>query len=221
MKECRSKAEREYALDVQANAYWDLYERIMTGVGGRRSDVRGRTTDVRGRRTDVGGRKSALEGKRGRICAPEEFYQTAQGFMEEGREKEAIGALRVFLGLYPGYALAHNDLGVLYYNEGKKELAFKHYEQASQLEPNNLIFQKNLADFYYFELDRIEEALKIYNTILSEKPEDLETLLVMGHICIKLDKIDDAIDFYNRVLEIDPDNANAIEVLRQVRKTAS
>ena len=47
----------------------------------------------------------------------------------------------------------------------------------------------------------------------------METLLVMGHICIKLDKIDDAIDFYNRVLEIDPDNANAIEVLSQVRKT--
>ena len=59
----------------------------------------------------------------------------------------------------------------------------------------------------------------IYNTILTEKPENLETLLVMGHICIKLDKIDDAIDFYNRVLEIDPDNANAIEVLSQVRKT--
>ena len=46
-------------------------------------------------------------------------------------------------------------------------------------------------------------------------------MLVMGHICIRLDKIDDAIDFYNRVLEIDPDNANAIEVLRQVQKTAS
>ena len=84
-----------------------------------------------------------------------------------------------------------------------------------------MTFKKNLADFYYFELDRIEEALEIYNTILSEKPEDLETLLVMGHICVKLDKIDDAIDFYNGILEIDSGNESAIEMLRQIRKTVA
>jgi len=50
-----------------------------------------------------------------------------------------------------------------------------------------------------------------------KKPEDLEALLVMGHICIKLDKIDSAMDFYSRVLEIDPGNANAIEVLSHLR----
>ena len=79
--------------------------------------------------------------------SPEKLYQTARGFMEGGREKEAIGALRVFLGLYLDYALAHNDLGVLYFKEGEKEKAHKHYELASQLEPDNLTFQKNLADF--------------------------------------------------------------------------
>ena len=81
------------------------------------------------------------------MASPEKLYQTARGFMEGGREKEAIGALRVFLGLYPDYALAHNDLGVLYFREGEKEKAHKHYERASQLEPNKLTFQKNLADF--------------------------------------------------------------------------
>ena len=80
--------------------------------------------------TDGGGRKSELQGDKG-ISSPEDLYQTAQRFMEGGKEKEAIGALRVFLGLYPDYALAHNDLGVLYYNEGKKEKALGHYEQAS------------------------------------------------------------------------------------------
>jgi len=213
LKECRGKAEKEYALDVQANAYRELYERIMTEGRGQKTEDRGRRTEGRGQRTELQGIRE--------IGSPEELYQTAKRFIEGGREKEAIGALRVFLGLYPDYALAHNDLGVLYYNEGNKEKALKHYEQASQLEPNNLTFRKNLGDFYYFELDRIEEALKIYNTILSESPEDLETLLVIGHICIKLDKVDNAIDFYNRVLEIDPDNANAIEVLSQVRKTVS
>ena len=170
-----------------------------------------------GQRTEGRGRTTKFQGIR-EMESPDELYRTAQGFMESGREKEAIGALRVFLGLYPDYALAHNDLGVLYYNEGNKEKALSHYEQAAQLEPNNLTFQENLADFYYFELERIEEALKIYNVILDENPEDLEVLLVMGHICVKLDKIDDAIGFYSRVLEIDSGNASAIEMFRQIRK---
>jgi len=201
--------------------------------GGRRTEDGDQESEVGGQRSEISGqggsdgwmstnhRMIELSNQRGGIGSPDELYKTAQGFMEGGREKEAIGALKVFLAVYPDYALAHNDLGVLYYNEGEKEKALKHYEQAAQLKPNNLTFQKNLADFYYFELERIEEALKIYNGILTENPEDLETLLVVGHICIKLDKIDDAIDFYNRVLEIDSGNANAIEMLRQVRKTVA
>ena len=192
---------------------WEYELRKWTEDGGR-------TTESRGQRTEDGGQRPKLQEERG-IEPPEKLYQTAQGFMEGGKEKEAIGALKVFLGLYPDYALGHNDLGVLYYNEGNKENALKHYEQAAQLEPNNLTFQKNLADIYYFELERIEEALKIYNAILDENPEDLEVLLVMGHICVKLDKIDDAIDFYNRILEIDSGNEGAIEMLRQIRKTAA
>ncbi len=198
------------ALEIEP---WNLDARERRDELGERQK-----TGDRGRTTEVKTQWAGLQGIK-EIGSPEELYQTAQGFMASERVKEAIGALRVFLAVYPGYALAHNDLGVLYYNEGNKEKALKHYEQASQFEPNNLIFQKNLADFYYFELDRIEEALRIYNKILNENPEDLETLLVMGHICIKLSKIDDAIDFCNRVLEIDSDNANAIEVLSQVRKT--
>ena len=188
-------------------------------VGGQRSEISGQGGSDGWMSTNH--LMIELSNQRGGIGSPEELYQTAQGFMEGGREKEAIGALKVFLAVYPDYALAHNDLGVLYYNEGEKEKALKHYAQAAQLEPNNLTFQKNLADFYYFELDRVEEAVKVYYKILEKNPEDLETLLVMGHICIKLDKIDDALDFFNGVLEIDPGNENAIEVLRQVQKTVS
>lgn len=204
LKECRAKVEKEYALDVQADMYRDLYQRIMTGVGG------GRTTEVRGQRSELQGE--------GGIGSPEELYQTAQGFMEGGKEKEAIGALRVLLAVYPDYALAHNDLGVLYYNEGNKEKALKHYEQAAQLEPNNLTFQKNLADFYYVEAGRVEEALQIYIKLLDANPTDTETLLILGQICESLKKVDDAKVFYNKVLEIEPGNANAIEKLREVRK---
>ena len=196
LKACRSKAEKEYALDVQANAYRDLYERM---------------------RSEVGGRKSALEGE-SEIGSPETLYQTVQGFIEDGKEKEAFGALRVFLGLYPDYALAHNDLGVLYFEEGEKEKALDHYEQASRLEPYNDVFQKNLADFYYVEAGRVEEALQIYVKLLDTNPTDIEILLILGQICMALKKIDDARVFYNKVLEIVPWNVDARERLDELEE---
>ena len=134
-------------------------EYLEREVGGRKNEDGGRKTEDGGRKAEDGGQEGQdgrmstnhqmieLSNQRGGIESPEKLYQTARGFMEGGREKEAIGALRVFLGLCPDYALAHNDLGVLYFKEGEKEKAHKHYERASQLEPDNLAFQKNLADF--------------------------------------------------------------------------
>ena len=40
-----------------------------------------------------------------------------------------------------------------------------------------------MADFYYVELGRIEDALKIYVNILKTDPQDVEVLMATGHIC--------------------------------------
>ena len=129
-------------------------------------------------------------------------------------EKEAIGVLGTLLSIYPDYALAHNDLGVLYYKAGDKKQALNHYQQAVRFEPGNVTFQKNLADFYFVEAGRMEEALQIYSKLLEANPVDIEILLIFGEIYESLEKIDDAKVFYNRVLEIDSSNAYAIEKLR-------
>ncbi|MGB9438932.1 MAG: glycosyltransferase [Desulfobacterales bacterium] len=49
--------------------------------------------------------------------------------------------------------------------------------------------------------------------ILTICPEDIETLLITGHICVAIKKFDDAEEFYNRVLEIDPRNEGARQYL--------
>ena len=142
LKECRTKVEKEYALEVQANAYRDLYERIwnkMIGAGSQKPEVGGQSSEGRSQNT-------ARQKETG-TASPEKLYQTAQKLISSEKEKEAIGALKVFLSLYPDYALAHNDLGVLYYNDGNKEEALNHYQQAVRFEPENVTFQKNLADF--------------------------------------------------------------------------
>ena len=101
---------------------------------------------------------------------------------------------------FPDFALAHNHLGVLYYHTDDKDKACQSYETAVRLQPENITFKKNLADFYCIELGRIEEALKIYVDVLTTHPRDAETLLATGQICLAMEKPDDAADFFNKVL---------------------
>ena len=138
-----------------------------------------------------------------------EKYQNIQQLINDGRQEEAIGVLERLLEMNPDYAMAHNDLGILYYNYGDKEKALNHYEQAVRIQPHNLTFQKNLADFYFVESGRIEDALAIYNKVLEADFGDVEALMAIGLICVSLDRPEDARHFYNRVLEHEPWNVDA------------
>jgi tetratricopeptide (TPR) repeat protein len=140
---------------------------------------------------------------------PEEMYQPIQSLMEGNDPQAVIDELEKLISIYPDFALAHNDLGVLYYNAHQKQKALRHYERAAQLESGNITFKKNLADFYYVEQGRVEDALKLYVDVLKINPQDVETLLIAGHICVALHQVDDAKVFYNRVVEIEPWNADA------------
>nr|MBL0717066.1 tetratricopeptide repeat protein [Desulfobacterales bacterium] len=97
-----------------------------------------------------------------------------------------------------------------------KEKLLHYHEKAVQLEPDNIIALKNLADFYYVEEGRVENALKIYVDILAKEPENLEILLIIGHICVSLQKFEDAKVFYNRVFEIEPQNQDAHQNLDKI-----
>ena len=149
----------------------------------------------------------------------EKAYTESQLLINSGRHNEAIIELEKLLESYPDFSLAHNDLGVLHFNNGNEEKALKHYQQAANLEPQNITFRKNLADFYYIAQNRVEEALRIYLEILSSNPYDIETMLAMGSICVSIKKYDDAETFFNRVLDIEPDNKNAWQFLVKLSGT--
>ena len=153
-----------------------------------------------------------------RPASAEEQHADIQTMITTGRQNEAIDALEALLASHSDFALAHNDLGVLYYNRGDKENALKGYETAARLEPDNITFQKNLADFYYVEQGKMEDALKIYVKILESNPEDAEILLILGHFCVALQKFDDAEEFYKRLLAVEPWNAEAHENLDKLTK---
>jgi len=153
--------------------------------------------------------------------SPQKMYQEIQPLVENGWHDVALNALEKLLNIHPQFAIAHNDLGVLYYNQGLKDKAQMHYEKAVEFQAENITFRKNLADYYYAELGRVEDALRIYVQILETNPEDVEILLITGHICVSLQKFEDAKDFYRRVLEIEPWNADARQYLDKLSQNFS
>jgi Flp pilus assembly protein TadD len=128
-----------------------------------------------------------------------------------------MAELEKLLENYPDFALAHNDLGVLHYKSGMKSEARRYYETAVRLAPENLVFRKNLADYYFLEEGRVQEALEIYLGVLAAEPGDVETLMAAGHICRALHRTEDARVFYERALEVEPWNAEAGRYLEEVQ----
>jgi len=144
----------------------------------------------------------------------DQMYLDNKPLMDAGRYEEVIEALSALLDIYPDYAMAHTDLGVLHYNEGNLEKARMHYEKAAQLEPDNMSFQKNLATFYYQGMGRLEDALQIFLRMMEINPKDIETLINLGNICQISQNSEDAYFFYNQVLAIDPSNKSALNYLQ-------
>jgi tetratricopeptide (TPR) repeat protein len=107
-------------------------------------------------------------------------------------------------------------LGTLYYDVGDKERALQCYEQAVRLAPENPVSLKNLADYYFVEEARVEEALKIYIQVLEADREDVECLSAAGTICMMLNKKEDARIFFKRVLDIEPMHSRARDSLKRL-----
>ena len=130
----------------------------------------------------------------------------------------AITKIENFIEMYPTHGQAHNDLGVLFYKNESKTKVLAHYLKAVELEPENVTYRKNLADFLYVEEGRVEEALENYVEVLRIKPDDVETLLISGHICTAIERFEDAMSFYHQVLDLEPKNLDACQNMEALKK---
>ncbi len=158
----------------------------------------------------------SVQHPREEVLDAERAPQDAQAAVTSGRSDDAIRLLEQVLQQQPDQAVAQNDLGVLYYQCGRKSEAGEHYAAAVRLDPDNPTFQKNLADFLFVEQGKAEDALKMYIQLLSRSPRDPDILIAIGRICEGVGRTDDAKDFYQKALESEPWNASAREQLRRL-----
>lgn len=146
----------------------------------------------------------------------ESAYQNCQELVSRGNLIEGIACLERLVQQHPDFAIAYNDLGVLYYQRGDMARCVKNYQKAIEIDPQNSIFKKNLADFYLIEEGAVEKAMEIYVSVLKDDPEDIDSLMAVGHICTTLEEEDSARTFFERILDIEPWNFDAIERLDQL-----
>jgi Flp pilus assembly protein TadD len=151
----------------------------------------------------------------------EDLYEKAQALVAQGDLAAAAGELQDILKIYPDFPLAHNDLAVLYYQDGAKDEALFHYQRAAALAPGNSTFQKNLADFYFVENRDIDGAIAIYLQLLQNEPRNIETLMNLGRICSLLERPEEAKSFYGKVTQLEPWNREARECLTTLRQCAN
>jgi len=148
--------------------------------------------------------------------SPEELHREAIYLADEGRIDEAILKLEALLEQHRDFALAHNDLAVLYLKRDDLQRSLQHQEEAVRLKPSSIVFKKNLADLLCVGFGRFEEALRIYVSIQARVPQDIDILKSIAYVCWRVDMPDKARFFLERVLSLQPWDQEAQDALTRL-----
>ncbi|MDY0301976.1 MAG: tetratricopeptide repeat protein [Trichlorobacter sp.] len=143
-------------------------------------------------------------------------YREAQNAAAAGNEQQAIAILEQLVNDNPLNPLAHNDLGVLYTNAGKYDVACNHHELAVRQAPATPLFAKNLAALYYSFGNKTDEAVEIYTRLMRENPSDTEVLTALAIISNNNNLKGQARTFIQRVLDYEPWNSEARQFLSEL-----
>jgi glycosyltransferase involved in cell wall biosynthesis/Flp pilus assembly protein TadD/GT2 family glycosyltransferase/ferredoxin len=169
-------------------------------------------------------RENTLETKKDRLrnscvdCANanelEALYAELLGCISPKTLEEQIDSLKSFTVEHPDFGLALNDLGVLIQHTDQWTAADSYFERAVTLEPANMLFRKNYADYSYARTQDYKKALSEYLAALRSNPTDTEVLYGLALLSRDIGCPQDAEVFCDRVLQIDPVNA-AAQILQQ------
>jgi tetratricopeptide (TPR) repeat protein len=113
-------------------------------------------------------------------------------------------ALRVTADNY----LAHNDLGIALYDQGRVEEAMAQYAESLRIQPNYSLAHYNLG-VALAKQGRFDEAADEYDRTLAINPDDVHAHVNLGVIFAGRGQYREAVPHYRRALALEPDNQNA------------
>jgi len=116
-------------------------------------------------------------------------------------------AIRVTDKKYPGFSVAHYNLGIALSAERKNEEAISHYKMAIKIKPGYAEAYTNLGAVLFAE-GKIEEAISHYKMTIKLKPNLTKAYYNLGIALVAEGKIEEAISHYKMAIKIKPDYAD-------------
>ena len=120
-----------------------------------------------------------------------------------GCYKDALEQYKIYLKAFPDDAVAYRNLGIVYKNDGNKELALFNLEKSYSIDSSDIETKKELANCYHMAHDYVN-ALKFYNFALKSEPDNIELLANKALTLHAMDNYIAAIEIYREILNKQP-----------------
>ncbi len=119
-------------------------------------------------------------------------YEKGGSAMEAGNLDEARKRLEAAVRIFPLYAAAHNDLGVVYMRTGDRQKGREAFARAIATNDRFARAHRNLA---YMEIEerRYNESISLLEKVLISDPLDAETLALLAQVYLLNGRIDEAL----------------------------
>jgi tetratricopeptide (TPR) repeat protein len=138
------------------------------------------------------------------------LYNLGRALQDEpGRLDEAASYYRRALALDSGFALGHNNLGVLLQRAGRFDEAQAAFERALALEPDRADFVYNVAHLAAARGDAAT-AQALYERVLAMDPRSVDAHVNLGVLLQGQGRLDDALRHFDAALAIDARNVLAL-----------
>jgi len=140
-----------------------------------------------------------------------EFYRlfdSAWNLAEKGRFDESIAQWKLALGITPGDAKAHNNLGRALAGRGDLDQAVAHWQRALEIDPRYWEAHNNLA-VALIGKGRTDEAIKHLRLVLESNSNYAEVHGNLGSALALKGKSDEAIAEWRKAIGLNPNYAQA------------
>ncbi len=152
--------------------------------------------------------------------SPEAMFGEVLCAIRKEQHLRAMMQLNKLIEQWPEYAPAHNQMGILNFQDGMIDQALKYFARAIEADPQYVEAQRNYG-VALIESGDYENGIGVFNKILSQHPDDVESLLIIGGFYAEVERWTQAENFYKRVLDIEADNVSARNMLEEIKQHTS